>query len=201
MDRQGNPEFVFLAGDPALDLVNTVMVIGGAPADLLDGPGALAAWVGASGLAARFGTPVEISPAVYAQVIGLRTAVKAVVGAVAAGDPVPNAELDVLNDALVAAPGTRLRRASGGALTRETVIDLSRDTRWLPWLLADAAAALLTGDAAGRIRRCANHVTCVLMFVDTSRSRSRRWCSMELCGNRSKVAAHAARSRDRVAQT
>jgi predicted RNA-binding Zn ribbon-like protein len=47
------------------------------------------------------------------------------------------------------------------------------------------------------LRRCANHDTCVLMFLDTSRSHTRRWCSMELCGNRSKVAAHDARSRGR----
>jgi hypothetical protein len=31
---------------------------------------------------------------------------------------------------------------------------------------------------------------CTLMFADHTRSRSRRWCSMGLCGNRAKQIAH-----------
>jgi predicted RNA-binding Zn ribbon-like protein len=47
---------------------------------------------------------------------------------------------------------------------------------------------------AGRIRQCAAH-NCYLTFLDTSRPDSRRWCSMERCGNRAKVrAAHRART-------
>ncbi|MEW5570319.1 CGNR zinc finger domain-containing protein [Rossellomorea marisflavi] len=38
-----------------------------------------------------------------------------------------------------------------------------------------------------RIRKC-NHEECKLYFVDTSKSGKRRWCSMELCGNRKKAA-------------
>ena len=32
--------------------------------------------------------------------------------------------------------------------------------------------------------------TCTLMFVDRTRRRARRWCSMAVCGNRAKQAAH-----------
>ncbi|MGD7007011.1 CGNR zinc finger domain-containing protein [Metabacillus sp. 84] len=38
-----------------------------------------------------------------------------------------------------------------------------------------------------RIRKC-NHEECRLYFVDTSKAGKRRWCSMELCGNRKKAA-------------
>jgi predicted RNA-binding Zn ribbon-like protein len=38
-----------------------------------------------------------------------------------------------------------------------------------------------------RIRKC-NHEECKLYFVDTSKAGKRRWCSMELCGNRKKAA-------------
>ncbi|MTH51874.1 CGNR zinc finger domain-containing protein [Bacillus mangrovi] len=38
-----------------------------------------------------------------------------------------------------------------------------------------------------RIRKC-NHEECKLYFVDTSKGGKRRWCSMELCGNRKKAA-------------
>lgn len=43
-----------------------------------------------------------------------------------------------------------------------------------------------------RIRKC-EHQDCILYFVDTSKSGKRRWCSMELCGNRQKAADFYAR--------
>ncbi len=45
-----------------------------------------------------------------------------------------------------------------------------------------------------RIRKC-EHQECCLYFVDTSRSGKRRWCSMELCGNRKKAAKFYAKKK------
>lgn len=56
-------------------------------------------------------------------------------------------------------------------------------------LLAEAAARLLTEKDLTLVRRCENPA-CVLHFYDTSRNHRRRWCSMDICGNRMKVAAH-----------
>jgi predicted RNA-binding Zn ribbon-like protein len=58
--------------------------------------------------------------------------------------------------------------------------------------LAHAAAMLLANANRDRVRKCNQ---CVLHFVDTSKKGTRRWCSMQLCGNRRKVAAYAARRR------
>lgn len=63
----------------------------------------------------------------------------------------------------------------------------------LDWLLAAVArsgAEIVAEGAHARLRLCANP-QCGLFFYDTSRTRRRRWCSMALCGNRSKVAAFA----------
>lgn len=49
----------------------------------------------------------------------------------------------------------------------------------------------ITGDAA-RLKRCAEH-TCELVFWDESKNRSRRWCSMRVCGSRVKSRRYAAR--------
>jgi len=49
----------------------------------------------------------------------------------------------------------------------------------------------MTGDVL-RLKRCAEH-TCELVFWDLSKNRSRRWCSMRVCGNRVKSRAYAAR--------
>jgi predicted RNA-binding Zn ribbon-like protein len=48
------------------------------------------------------------------------------------------------------------------------------------------------GGDDSRLRRCANPL-CGLVYRDESRARSRRWCSMQRCGNRAKVRAHRAR--------
>ncbi len=37
--------------------------------------------------------------------------------------------------------------------------------------------------------------TCTLLFVDRTRGRARRWCSMAICGNRAKQAAHRDRQK------
>jgi predicted RNA-binding Zn ribbon-like protein len=41
---------------------------------------------------------------------------------------------------------------------------------------------------------------CTLVFLDTTRDHRRRWCSMAVCGNRAKQAAHRRRSRHASAE-
>ncbi|TPM34172.1 CGNR zinc finger domain-containing protein [Mesorhizobium sp. B2-3-4] len=54
---------------------------------------------------------------------------------------------------------------------------------------AAAAAMLLLFPPGNDIRRCeANH--CDGFFINESRSKPRRWCSMDGCGNRAKAARH-----------
>jgi len=63
----------------------------------------------------------------------------------------------------------------------------------LDWLLAAVArsgAEIVAEGTRARLRVCANPA-CGLFFYDNSRTRRRRWCSMAVCGNRSKVAAFA----------
>ena len=60
--------------------------------------------------------------------------------------------------------------------------------------IARSAADLLTGGDLGRLRECAG-TGCTWLFLDSSRNRSRRWCSMESCGNRAKARRHYRRSR------
>jgi hypothetical protein len=60
----------------------------------------------------------------------------------------------------------------------------------LPWLiLARDAEKLLCSDEATRIRICSAE-DCGWVFLDGSKNGSRRWCSMQLCGNREKTTRH-----------
>lgn len=50
----------------------------------------------------------------------------------------------------------------------------------------DGVDILLSPSQRGRIRQC-DGINCGWLFVDTSKSGRRRWCSMEICGNRAKA--------------
>jgi predicted RNA-binding Zn ribbon-like protein len=54
------------------------------------------------------------------------------------------------------------------------------------------AVELIAGAGSGRLRQCGAD-NCYLMFLDTSRPGTRRWCSMERCGNRQKVRGYRSR--------
>jgi predicted RNA-binding Zn ribbon-like protein len=54
---------------------------------------------------------------------------------------------------------------------------------------------LLSSKYAQYVKRCNNH-TCSLLFVDTSKNHSRRWCSMETCGNRIKVSRFSKKQKE-----
>ncbi|WP_409305824.1 CGNR zinc finger domain-containing protein [Peribacillus sp. SCS-155] len=54
------------------------------------------------------------------------------------------------------------------------------------WVIADSAAELLTSDIRYKIKQCEGG-TCGWLFIDTSKNKSRRWCSMQDCGNREKA--------------
>ena len=61
---------------------------------------------------------------------------------------------------------------------------------WLLAAIARSAADIVAEGPEARVRVCANS-GCGLFFYDESRTHRRRWCSMAVCGNRSKVAAFA----------
>lgn len=60
--------------------------------------------------------------------------------------------------------------------------------------IAESASDLLCHCDFSLIKKCENP-DCVLYFYDISKNHTRRWCSMSVCGNRMKVAAHYRRYR------
>jgi predicted RNA-binding Zn ribbon-like protein len=63
------------------------------------------------------------------------------------------------------------------------------------WLITQDAVELLTSDLLNRVGECADDRGCGFLFVDTSKNRSRKWCSMDACGNRAKARKHYQRKR------
>ena len=91
-----------------------------------------------------------------------------------------------LNIWLPLAPHQQQLRFADGQLALQPLSEALTSEQLLG-KIAQAGAELLTSPLSAQIKRCSNE-KCILMFVDTSRSRKRRWCSMEYCGNRAKAA-------------
>ena len=67
------------------------------------------------------------------------------------------------------------------------------------WRVVKSAAELITSEEAKLVRQCEAFATsdCAWLFIDETRNRSRRWCSMASCGNRAKARRHYHRARKR----
>jgi predicted RNA-binding Zn ribbon-like protein len=68
----------------------------------------------------------------------------------------------------------------------------SPETLLIP--IAKAMAELICSEDFSDIKGCEGP-TCTLFFLDKTRARGRRWCSMALCGNRAKQAAYRKRAK------
>ena len=86
----------------------------------------------------------------------------------------------------------QLRIDPQGAVIRDKEHALS--SKGVLGLIALSAAQLLVDLNKYVLKKCASD-KCVLIFMDVSKAKRRRWCSMELCGNRSKAATHYANSK------
>jgi predicted RNA-binding Zn ribbon-like protein len=62
--------------------------------------------------------------------------------------------------------------------------------------IGEALAKFVCDEDFTDIKACEGH-SCTLMFADHTRRRARRWCSMAICGNRAKQAAHRDRLRNK----
>jgi predicted RNA-binding Zn ribbon-like protein len=58
--------------------------------------------------------------------------------------------------------------------------------------IGEALAKFVCEEDFAGVKACEGH-SCTLVFADHTRRRARRWCSMAVCGNRAKQAAHRGR--------
>jgi predicted RNA-binding Zn ribbon-like protein len=177
--------FKFRSGRLSLDLPATLAGrLRAEPRDLLATPRDLGRWLAAAGLARHDLAPTaeELRGARE-----LREALYRLALASARGQGFADADREVLNRwAAEAAPAPQLAPQGitwTGTGVRPALAVVARD-----------GVELLGGPLARRVRECAGD-GCALLFVDTSRSAKRRWCSMSACGGKAKVAEFRRRRR------
>jgi predicted RNA-binding Zn ribbon-like protein len=194
--------FLFVANRPILDLLNTKPVLGDGPTELLPDVRALERWLVASGMVSSVKDKAAVrgwrnsteAEAFLKQLIAFRERLRDAVLRIESGMLPSDAFLSEVNSLLLQHPRHTLLRKREGRLTRETFVEFRKPADlWAP--IADATADLLTETDSSRIRKCES---CVVHFVDTSKKGSRRWCSMNICGNKLKVASYQRRKRASV---
>ena len=163
--------------------LNTFWDLGGDGAEVWSSPEAYARWLGERGFSGAV-TRVDVDGAILVReaLRSLALANHDDVAAPAAEEVLDRVALEVAPRAGLVprfgAGGDRLDVAAGGP---------------------DAALALVLGIVFGarasgswrRMKACP-HEHCGWVFYDRSRNRSSQWCSMRICGNRTKAARHRA---------
>jgi len=189
--------------DLCLDFANTLSWRGKAtPIEALTGLPDLLHWLAAAGLDALPGFVAvaewprrhpKRAARLFADAIALRETIFRCAWSIAEGNAVSDADFAALNKALGEAPcRQRLTRSGDGFAwaagdARPNAAGLLAPVLW-------SAGELLVRARHLSVRRCANH-ECLWLFVDRSRTGSRRWCDMAACGNRAKAQRHYRRVR------
>jgi predicted RNA-binding Zn ribbon-like protein len=191
--------FLFVGNHLALDFVNTRLVLADGVTELMPDVDALARWLVASSLLTRqkgkalaknwSGKPQ--AAVLLRELLKFRERLRAVVVRQEAGLSASDAFIAELNLHLKRHPGVIALQRKGETLGLETAFELEQPNNvWAP--IAIAVAELLSEVSPVRLRKCE---ACIAHFLDTSKKGSRRWCSMNICGNKIKVAAYQKRKR------
>ncbi len=125
------------------------------------------------------------------KLIAFRERLRAAILRREAGLPVSDTFVSEVNLLLEEHPSRVVLHKKGAKLEREIVFEPRKpEDVWAP--IAAATAELLSDIPASRVRKCES---CIVHFYDISKKGSRRWCSMNICGNKLKVAAYQRRRR------
>ncbi len=194
---RGGEKFELTGGALCLDFVNTWGDRQRPECDLLRGYPSLLSFAAEAGilghrrvveLAGQAGRTPAAAAATGAAALVLREALYRLFAAQARGRRVASADVGAVNRSLAGA-FRHLRLTRQGAAYGWSW-DPGHDSLAAPlWPIARSAAELLTSPDLARVRECDGRA-CTWLFLDESRNRSRRWCSMESCGNRAKARRH-----------
>jgi predicted RNA-binding Zn ribbon-like protein len=131
--------------------------------------------------------PAE-AEAVRARALEFREHLYALFRAVADGENPPAESVEALRRFESEAISRAKLAPSGDGFAWEWA--LGDDLAGMLWPVAHSATELLTSGSVGRVKGCAG---CNWLFVDESKNRSRRWCSMEDCGTHAKMRRYVVR--------
>jgi predicted RNA-binding Zn ribbon-like protein len=198
------PPAIFVADSLGLDFLNSIATPLDTPVDWLDSGDGLLTWLAHAELVPAdalhelkaHAMPGELDK-VAGQARDLREWFRKFVHK-HMGRPLPPKALQELgplnkllqHDEAFSQISRRHERAGGRLELRAMRRWRSPESLLLP--IAEALAKLACEEDFARVKACEGH-KCTLVFADHTRMQARRWCSMAICGNRAKQAAHRKR--------
>ncbi len=181
--------FQFVAGNLALDFVNTVSFRAdpGRKQELLPRAEDVHRWASQAQLPdwAETESGPKVGTAALRHIRAVREQLFAVFHAIASGEPIPADALSRVGSALHDC-GAKRRLSVDAAEVHWAWRPSARATDTLLYPVLTSATDLLTSASCGMVRQCED-ADCGWLFLDRSNARKRRWCSMADCGNRNKV--------------
>ena len=193
-----------VGGDLALDFANTSSGRGSsAPREHLRRPEHVVEWAAharivspedAERLMRLLAEDEALATRLLDEALALREAIYALGAALAAGQPAPEASVQNLTE------------AHARALAHARLTPLGHNFGW-SWSAQQNPVAALLGPISlsaltllqqadlARVKQCQGD-KCGWLFFDATKNKSRRWCEMEVCGNRAKQKRFGARARD-----
>lgn len=176
--------FRFVSGHRALDLAATCGDRYRSGVERLRHPADLDRWLAAAGIAAStLASAQDLDDARQ-----LREVIYRLARAALRGSAVDSGDLEEIN-AWARMP--RLAPQLDRRLHRDWAS--SESIHGALALIACETIELLSGPERQLIRECAAAPDCSLLYLDRSRGRRRRWCQMERCGSRAKMAEYRKR--------
>jgi predicted RNA-binding Zn ribbon-like protein len=180
LSDSGEETFLFIGDVLALDLVNTEVVVRGKGRDLLTTPEDVGQWWRAAQRSYPDMDVVQASGAIRFDLAALlalkqlRAALRGIFGALADGTRPTSAEIDVVNSVLHTGAHALMLSSSGAV---QTVYQAQPGAASMLFAIALSAVRLVRDGERQRLHRCSND-RCVLLFYDTTKSATRRWCSL-----------------------
>ena len=198
---QLHQRFLFVGNHPCLDFINTQMIVRGHLTDLLGGFDELLAWL----FEAKLVNTTQVAVAkkqwnkrekeqVLKKGLLFRKTLREIAERIVAQTTLTGSSIASINQLLSRCAGyPQLIYANGRCERQFQSYAEEKDRLLTP--LAEAASDLLCSGDISLVKKCRN-AACILYFYDTTKNHTRNWCSMQLCGNRTKVAAHYQRKRN-----
>ena len=193
--------YLFVGNQLALNFLNTKPILETKPTELLPDAAALERWLIAAGMVVsqknrklvRAWRDSREAQSFVRKLTAFRERLRAAVLRLEAGWLPADKFLAEMDRLLKQHPQRISLRKEGSKVVRDVLFEpRGPEDVWAP--IVAAVAELLSEVEPSRIRKCESD-SCVVHFYDTSKKGSRRWCSMNICGNKLKVAAYQRRRR------
>lgn len=192
--------FLFVGNHLALNFLNTKPVLEEGPRELLPDAAAFGRWLLAAGLVTSAQSQSAIrdwrgtakAARLMKELRAFRERLREAVLKIESGSLPAESFVAEVNQLLARYPRRSALVRKGDSLIRKYPFAADEPEAFWP-LIAEAVALLLAETDHARMRKCES---CVVHFLDTSKKGSRRWCSMNICGNKVKVASYQRRKRN-----